>query len=115
MRDHYLRRRQVNHVYGNRLPFNGRRSPTSPGDGAGRSSRYSRTPVRVAKASTVVQPSAALEAIRSGDATGLIVAKPDRLSRSLLDFAGLMERSRKEGWLLVTLDLGVDTSTRPGR
>jgi DNA invertase Pin-like site-specific DNA recombinase len=41
-------------------------------------------------------------------------AKLDRLSRSLLDFAGLMERSRREGWALVALDLGLDTSTPQG-
>ena len=38
----------------------------------------------------------------------------DRLSRSLLDFASLMERGRKRGWSLVALDLGVDTSTPSG-
>lgn len=57
---------------------------------------------------------AALDAIRTGAAGGLVVAKLDRLSRSLLDFAGLMDRSRTEGWLLVALDLGVDTSTPSG-
>lgn len=44
----------------------------------------------------------------------LSLAKLDRLSRSLLDFAGLMECSRSEGWSLVALDLGVDTSTPAG-
>jgi DNA invertase Pin-like site-specific DNA recombinase len=44
----------------------------------------------------------------------LIVAKLDRLSRSLIDFAALMERSRRRGWNLVALDLGVDTSTPQG-
>jgi DNA invertase Pin-like site-specific DNA recombinase len=42
------------------------------------------------------------------------VAKLDRLSRSLLDFSALMERSRKKGWALVALDLGVDTTTPAG-
>jgi DNA invertase Pin-like site-specific DNA recombinase len=55
----------------------------------------------------------ALATIRAGAGT-LMVAKLDRLSRSLLDFAGLMERSRREGWGLVALDLGVDTSTPQG-
>jgi len=45
----------------------------------------------------------------------LIVAKLDRLSRSLVDFASLMERSKKHGWSLVCLDLGVDTSTPQGK
>jgi DNA invertase Pin-like site-specific DNA recombinase len=42
------------------------------------------------------------------------VAKLDRLSRSLLDFAGLTERARRKGWALVALDLGVDPSTPSG-
>jgi DNA invertase Pin-like site-specific DNA recombinase len=57
---------------------------------------------------------AALEAVRSGDAGALVVAKLDRLSRSLLDFAGLMEDARTGGWALVALDLGVDTTTPSG-
>ena len=55
----------------------------------------------------------ALAAVQAGAGT-LMVAKLDRLSRSLLDFAGLMERSRREGWGLVALDLGVDTATPQG-
>ena len=58
--------------------------------------------------------SAALHEITSGRASTLVVAKLDRLSRSLLDFSGLMERSRREGWSLVALDLGVDTTTPSG-
>ena len=56
----------------------------------------------------------ALELLRTKQADVLVVAKLDRLSRSLLDFAGLMETSRKQGWALVALDLGVDTSTASG-
>jgi len=56
----------------------------------------------------------ALVAVESGAADGLVVAKLDRLSRSLVDFASLMERSRRRGWSLVALDLGVDTSTPQG-
>jgi DNA invertase Pin-like site-specific DNA recombinase len=55
-----------------------------------------------------------LERLNAGDADALMVAKLDRLSRSLLDFAGLMERARRQGWALVALDLGVDTSTPAG-
>jgi DNA invertase Pin-like site-specific DNA recombinase len=44
----------------------------------------------------------------------LVVAKLDRLSRSLLDFASVMAISRKEGWQVVVLDLAVDTSTPSG-
>src|SRR5207249_2688973 len=58
---------------------------------------------------------AALGAVESETATALVVAKLDRLSRSLLDFAGLMERRRRRGWSLVALDLGVDTTTPNGQ
>lgn len=43
-----------------------------------------------------------------------VVAKLDRLTRSLLDFASILERSRRRGWSLVALDLNVDTSTPAG-
>jgi DNA invertase Pin-like site-specific DNA recombinase len=33
----------------------------------------------------------------------------------LLDFAGLMDRATREHWALVSLDIGVDTSTMSGR
>jgi len=56
----------------------------------------------------------ALMAIEGGEAGALVVAKLDRLSRSLLDFAGLMDRSKRRGWSLVALDLGVDTTTPQG-
>jgi DNA invertase Pin-like site-specific DNA recombinase len=56
----------------------------------------------------------ALGRLEDGSAEALVVAKLDRLSRSLLDFAQLMERSRREGWALVALDLGVDTTSPSG-
>lgn len=56
----------------------------------------------------------ALDRVRDGDAEALVVAKLDRLSRSIHDFAGLMERAKREGWSLVCLDLGVDTTTPSG-
>ena len=56
----------------------------------------------------------ALRDVEGGAAEALVVAKLDRLSRSLLDFASLMERSRRKGWALVALDLGVDTTTPQG-
>jgi DNA invertase Pin-like site-specific DNA recombinase len=58
--------------------------------------------------------SEALATIARGEADGIIVAKLDRLTRSLVDFAGLMETARKKGWSVVALDLGVDTSTPAG-
>lgn len=56
----------------------------------------------------------ALEMLSAGEAQALVVAKLDRLSRSLLDFAGLMERAQGEGWAIVALDLGLDMSTPSG-
>lgn len=57
---------------------------------------------------------AALDMLGRGEASVLVVSKLDRLSRSLLDFAMLMERARVEGWQLVVLDLALDTTTASG-
>jgi len=57
----------------------------------------------------------ALEALEAGDADGLIVAKLDRLSRSVRDFCDVLDRSQRQGWVLACLDLGLDTSTPTGR
>jgi DNA invertase Pin-like site-specific DNA recombinase len=57
---------------------------------------------------------AALEAVRGGKATGLLVAKMDRLSRSVVDGAGVMERAGREGWALPFADLDIDSSTPAG-
>jgi DNA invertase Pin-like site-specific DNA recombinase len=56
----------------------------------------------------------ALNALAKKRADTLVVSKLDRLSRSLLDFAGLMNRASREHWALVALDLGVDTTTPAG-
>jgi DNA invertase Pin-like site-specific DNA recombinase len=56
----------------------------------------------------------ALSRLAGGGADALVVAKADRLSRSLHDFAGLLERARREGWAVIALDLGVDTTTPAG-
>lgn len=57
---------------------------------------------------------AALEAVATGEVGGLVVAKLDRLSRSVAQFANLLERFRSKGWGLVILDLGIDTTTVMG-
>lgn len=57
----------------------------------------------------------ALEMLAKGEASVLVVSKLDRLSRSVLDFASLLERAGKEGWQLVVLDLNVDTTTPSGQ
>jgi DNA invertase Pin-like site-specific DNA recombinase len=56
----------------------------------------------------------ALDMLDRREADVLVVAKLDRLSRSVADFVGLLERARRNGWALVALDLGVDTSTPTG-
>lgn len=56
----------------------------------------------------------ALAALDRGDAAGLVVAKLDRLSRSVGDAADLLDRAQRGGWALVACDLGVDTSTPAG-
>jgi DNA invertase Pin-like site-specific DNA recombinase len=57
---------------------------------------------------------AAIDAVRSGQAAVLLAAKLDRISRSVLDTASLMEQARRDGWELVTCDLAIDTSTPAG-
>lgn len=56
----------------------------------------------------------ALRAVQRHDAAVLVVAKLDRLSRSLADFAALMAQAKREGWNLVALDLGIDLDTAAG-
>jgi len=56
----------------------------------------------------------ALGLIRRRRAGGLVAAKLDRLSRSMLDFAVLLEGSVREGWLVVVCDLAMDTATPEG-
>jgi DNA invertase Pin-like site-specific DNA recombinase len=56
----------------------------------------------------------ALGMLRGREVDALVVAKLDRLSRSLVDFAALMQEAHKERWGLVALDLAVDTTTPSG-
>lgn len=53
-------------------------------------------------------------AIAAGEAQALIVAKLDRLSRSVHDFSGLLLRAEREGWGLRILDPDVDTVSPTG-
>jgi DNA invertase Pin-like site-specific DNA recombinase len=57
---------------------------------------------------------AALEELERGRADALVVAKLDRLSRSMLDFTAVMAQAQKLGWALVALDCAVDTTTPAG-
>ena len=55
-----------------------------------------------------------LAATVAGQADGLVVAKLDRLSRSMQHAAVLLAEAEHEGWALVAIDLGVDLSTPSG-
>ena len=56
----------------------------------------------------------ALAALKRGDASALVVAKMDRLSRSLLDFTSIMAEAQRQGWALIALDCPADPSTPTG-
>jgi DNA invertase Pin-like site-specific DNA recombinase len=56
----------------------------------------------------------ALEQLDRHQADVLVVAKLDRLSRSLKQGTEVMERAQRRGWSLVALDFGLDTTTPAG-
>ena len=58
---------------------------------------------------------AALARCRNRETDGIIAAKLDRLSRSLVGLAGLIEEAKRDGWHLVAVDFGLDVKTAPGR
>ncbi len=55
-----------------------------------------------------------LRDLAAGNADVLVVAKLDRLSRSVMDFAAIMETAKSEGWSIVVLDMDVDMTTSMG-
>lgn len=57
----------------------------------------------------------ALDRLGRGEASALFAQRLDRVSRSVADFAGLLDRSAREGWALVVTEADVDTSTPSGR
>jgi DNA invertase Pin-like site-specific DNA recombinase len=57
---------------------------------------------------------AALEALDAGQGSILMVAKLDRLTRSVHDATGLMAAAERGDWGLVALDAPVDTTTPQG-
>jgi len=57
----------------------------------------------------------ALQRIAAGEAGGLVVAKLDPVSRSVVDFGRLLEWFDAAEATLVAMDLGMDTSTSSGR
>jgi len=67
-------------------------------------------------AKTLKRPAleAALVELDSGNGSVLMVAKLDRLTRSVHDATGLMAKAEQSGWGLVALDAPVDTTTPQG-
>lgn len=57
---------------------------------------------------------AALQLVHTGQAQALMVARLDRLTRSLGQLGDLLEDARARGWVLIALDTGVDLSTPAG-
>lgn len=57
----------------------------------------------------------ALARIAAGEADALVVTKLDRLTRSVLNFAEILQWADRLGVSLVVLDIGVDTSTGTGK
>lgn len=53
--------------------------------------------------------------VAAKEADAIVVAKLDRLSRSVVDFGKILADSREHGWALVALDLDIDTTTPTGK
>jgi DNA invertase Pin-like site-specific DNA recombinase len=56
----------------------------------------------------------ALAQLEAGEAAVLVVAKLDRLARSVADFANLVRVAERQGWALLACDLGMDMTTATG-
>jgi DNA invertase Pin-like site-specific DNA recombinase len=56
----------------------------------------------------------ALDMLAAGKADTLLVAKLDRATRSVGDLVALLEKSRREGWAFVALDVAMDSSSPVG-
>lgn len=57
----------------------------------------------------------ALDKLASGRADALVVAKLDRLARSVVNASDILDMATTQGWNLIVLDLGIDTTTPAGR
>lgn len=55
-----------------------------------------------------------LARIRRREADGLVIARLDRLTRSLSHLGTLLDDAHARRWVLVALDVGVDLSTPAG-
>jgi len=58
---------------------------------------------------------AALALLDAGEADALLVTKVDRVSRSAKDFSTLLDRAGRNGWQVIVLELGLDTTTPMGK
>jgi DNA invertase Pin-like site-specific DNA recombinase len=56
----------------------------------------------------------ALKRLGKGEAVALYAQRLDRLTRSVADFAFLLDTAKRQGWRLVCLDGGEDTATPSG-
>ncbi|MCI0588414.1 MAG: recombinase family protein [Planctomycetes bacterium] len=57
----------------------------------------------------------ALDAIRGGEADGLVALKLDRFSRSTRDTLALVEAAERAGWRLLSVSEALDTGSAAGR
>jgi DNA invertase Pin-like site-specific DNA recombinase len=57
----------------------------------------------------------ALDLLRTGQADGLVVAKLDRLARSVRHASAIIDDARAQDWSLVVLDNAIDLTTPGGR
>jgi len=67
-------------------------------------------------AKTLARPALtrALDQLAGGEASVLIVAKLDRLARSVADFANIVRLAERQGWAVLACDLGVDMTSPTG-
>jgi len=59
--------------------------------------------------------SAALDRLDHGEADALMAIRLDRVSRSVVDFAGLLARAKRRSWRLVLLSPNLDTEDAAGK
>lgn len=58
---------------------------------------------------------ACIKSLEKGESGTLMVSKLDRLSRSLLDTATILQQAKTGGWAFVALDVSVDSATPSGQ
>ena len=57
----------------------------------------------------------ALDAVRTGEADGIVAISLDRLSRNVREFLRLVDESDKQQWRMVLLDQNLDSTSATGR